>query len=344
MRDTTAKRDTRRNHLRKLIGLAIPLLLGGLIWWSGWWPTLAARDTSDSLQGYVEGEFLYLAAPAGGFLSQLQVARGQTVAAGQALFALDPQPEDLVLAEAEQRLQAARAKLEDLRRGQRPSELAAVAAQVVAAQADVEFTRKELKRYQDLLRNNFAQREAVDTAETAVARNQARLEQLQAQLQTAKLGGREFALQAAEAEAEAAAQTVAKARWTLRQKQQTAPAAGQVSDVLHYPGEWVNASQPVVALLPPERVKIRFAIPEARLSSLRLGQAVHFSCDGCRADLTAQISHISPQPEYTPPVLYNRDSRARLVFLAEAVPPPAIAATLHPGQPVEARLSQPAEP
>jgi HlyD family secretion protein len=114
-----------------------------------------------------------------------------------------------------------------------------------------------------------------------------------------------------------------------------APRDGQVTDTLYVQGEWVPAGSPVVALLPPANIKVRFFVPEKILGSVKTGQAVSVRCDGCEKPISAHISYISPQAEYTPPVIYSRENRAKLVFLVEARPAPVEAAELHPGQPVE---------
>lgn len=95
------------------------------------------------------------------------------------------------------------------------------------------------------------------------------------------------------------------------------------------------AGQPVLALLPPGNIKLRFFVPEAELSGIRLGQSLAARCDGCGAPLQVRVSHIAAQAEYTPPVIYSNAQRARLVFMVEARPEPADAARLHPGQPVD---------
>jgi HlyD family secretion protein len=94
----------------------------------------------------------------------------------------------------------------------------------------------------------------------------------------------------------------------------------------------------VVSLLPPQNIKLRFFLPEEKLGTVKAGQAVSVSCDGCGAPIPARISYIATGPEYTPPILYSKDSRAKLVFLIEARPSPADAERLHPGQPVDVRL------
>jgi HlyD family secretion protein len=100
----------------------------------------------------------------------------------------------------------------------------------------------------------------------------------------------------------------------------------------------VGAGQPVLTLLPPENVKARFYVPEPRLGAVTVGQGVELRCDGCPAPIRATVTWISPQAEYTPPVIYSKDSRARLVFLVEARPSPADAARLKPGQPLDVTL------
>ena len=118
----------------------------------------------------------------------------------------------------------------------------------------------------------------------------------------------------------------------------TAPVTARVQDTFFVEGEWVPAGRPVASLLPPGNVKIRFYVPQGILGSLSPGKDVEVRCDGCPEAIAAKISFISSQAEYTPPVLYSKDSRGKLVFLVEARPAPADAARLRPGQPVDVRL------
>jgi len=127
------------------------------------------------------------------------------------------------------------------------------------------------------------------------------------------------------------------AEWRIGQRHVTAPAAGVVADVLARPGETIPAGGPVVSLLPPENILVRFFVPEALLAKVHSGDKVALRCDGCPADLAATISFISPQAEYTPPVIYSEASRAKLVYMVEARPPPAEAALINPGQPIAVR-------
>jgi HlyD family secretion protein len=121
------------------------------------------------------------------------------------------------------------------------------------------------------------------------------------------------------------------ARTRLTRRNVFAPAGGTIQQVYFRPGEMVAAGRPVVSLLPPGNVKLRFFVPEAVLPQIKPGDAVTVKCDGCATHLTASISFISKKAEYTPPVIYSLDERAKLVFLVEA----------RPDQPDEVRVGQP---
>jgi HlyD family secretion protein len=128
---------------------------------------------------------------------------------------------------------------------------------------------------------------------------------------------------------------LALARWREGQKQRTAPGRRPVHDVMYRVGEWVPAGAPVVALLPPGAVKLRFFVPESSWRARCRGRRGAVSCDGCPPDLTAKVRYVSPQAEFTPPVIYSDGSRSKLVFMAEAAPKARVA--LCPGQPVDVR-------
>ena len=93
------------------------------------------------------------------------------------------------------------------------------------------------------------------------------------------------------------------------------PTSARIQDVFFQRGEWVAANQPVVSLIPDNKVKVRFFVPQAAVARYRPGKSVRFSCDGCPAGLSAEIRYVSPKPEFTPPVIFSRDSRDKLVFM-----------------------------
>ena len=307
----------------------IPLLLA-----------VAACGNSEptTLQGYVEGEYVRVAAPFAGTLVKLDAQRGQNVSADAPLFALEAESESAARREADERLKRSLAQVDDLRKGLRSSEIDAVRAQLAQAEVAAELSTKEHVRQLDLVSKGFVSQQRADEAKAARDRDRSKVAELGAQLATARSGSRPDEIRAAEAESRAAREALAQADWRLRQKTVAATVAGTVTDTLFTRGEFVPAGSPVVTLLPPGNVKLRFFVPESRLGAVQVGQKVSFSCSGCAPDLAATVAFVAPQAEFTPPVIYSKDSRAKLVFLVEARPAPEQAAKLHPGQPVDVKL------
>lgn len=294
-----------------------------------------ARDQPEVFQGYLEGEFVYVASPLGGRLDRLEVARGGQVAVGDPLFTLEDASEAAALRMAEGELRAAEARLEDLRKGSRPSELAALEARLAQARAATELSRLEFDRQRVLHESRVITDRVFDEARTNHERNLRLVDEIDAQLATARLGARSDAINAAEAAVSAAAAARERAAWQVDQKRARAPVGGLVHDTLYRVGEYVAATRPIVVLLPPQAIKVRFFAPEPEAATLAIGAEVRVLLSGRSGPLTARISYVSPRPEFTPPVLYNRDNRSKLVTMIEATLDPADAAGLHPGQPVE---------
>ena len=293
------------------------------------------RQETGTYQGYLEGEFVYLASPLAGRLDKLAVQKGAFVTAGTPLFTLEQGAELAKLREAAERSRQAQARLADLRKGQRPSELAALEARLAQAHAAAELAGREFARLTQLHTNHVASDDDFDHARLNEESATKLVVELAAQLDTAQLGARPDAIAAGEADAAAAQAALDQAGWAVAQKSQTAPRGGLVYDTLYREGEFVAAAAPVLALLPPENIKARFFVAEADYGKLKAGDTVKVTISGHDAPLEARISYLSPQPEFTPPVLYNRENRAKLVFMVEAVFDPAAARNLHPGQPVE---------
>lgn len=288
--------------------------------------------------GYVEGEFVRVAAPLSGTLLELAVQRGTQVAKDAPLFTLESEQERAARAEAEARVRQAQATLANLEKARRPPEIAAARAQLAQAQASLRQSEADLARTQKLVADKFLPPQQRDQALAARDRDRGRVAELSQQLQVANLPARADEIAAATADVKAASDALAQAQWRLEQKSQTAPAAGLVADTLYRAGEWVAAGAPVVSLLPPANVKLRFYVPETVVGSLRIGDAVTVRCDGCGADIPAKVRFIATQAEFTPPVIYSRENRANLVFLVEAWPDTPNPA-LHPGLPVEVALA-----
>jgi HlyD family secretion protein len=138
----------------------------------------------------------------------------------------------------------------------------------------------------------------------------------------------------------AAASALTQAKWRLARREGRAPADAVVQDVMFREGESAAPNQPVVSLLPPQNIKVRFFVPEGELAHIAEGGKVHLTCSGCTAELTGTIRFISTEAEFTPPVIYSDQSKEKLVYMAEATPDER-PEELHPGQPVTVSLASP---
>jgi HlyD family secretion protein len=297
------------------------------------------RPPSDRVQGYVEGEFVYVASPFAGALESLAVRRGAQVRAGDPLFALEHVSEKAARDEAERRLGQALANLDDARKGRRPTEIESIKAQLKQAQAALRLSTREVRRQEGLTAVPGAAVELeVDRARAAREQDQQRVAQLQADLNTALLGSRTDQVIAAEAEVRAREAALARVEWELGQKRQQAPKTGLVFDTLYREGEWVPAGRPVVVLLPPENIKVRAFVAEKRIGTIHPGNDAHVAVDGIGKLFSGKVSFVSPRAEYTPPVIFSQESREKLVFMVEILFDPQAAADLNPGQPVDVQF------
>jgi len=295
------------------------------------------KPENNSWQGYIEGEFVLLASPYAGQLQKLYVRRGDKVEAGKPAFALESESERAARTEAEQRLRTARARLENLQATvRRTAEIEALRAEIRQARAARELALSQYAQQEKLFKNGFITQAKLDEARAARDRDVARVVETEAQLRTALQPlGREAELKAAEGDIAAAQAALAQAAWKLEQRSVAAPVAGMVQDTYFVEGEYVPAARPVVSLLPPGNVKARFYVQETTVGAIAMGREIQVSCDGCPAPIAGKVSYVSAQAEYTPPVLYSKESRSKLMFLVEAR---LEGGTLRPGQPVDVRL------
>lgn len=307
---------------------------------AGWWLWSFHRSGPSTFSGYVDADYVWVASPLAGTLTVLDVRRGDKVHKGQRVFVLDDIAERAARNEAEGRLDQAEAQLADLLTGRRPAEIDTIAAQLAQAQAALRQSEADYRRQVRLKPSGGTSAQQMEQSRSLRDQNRGRTEELEAQLRVARLPGRDEQINAAKATADAAKAALAQAQWRLDQKTGLAPTESLVVDTLYRPGEMVNAGAPVVQLLPPENIKIRFFVPETMVAQLSVGEPIRVSCDGCGAPVPSVIRFISPQAEFTPPVIYSREQRARLVFMVEARP------TEHPerlriGQPVDVTMASP---
>lgn len=180
------------------------------------------------------------------------------------------------------------------------------------------------------------QRAAVAENEAAVAN--AKITFTRAQELLKRAVGSQKAFDDAEATLRTAEARLNSAKTRLDRRTIASPATGAIQEVYFRVGEMVPAGRPIVSLLPPANVKVRFFVPQAVLPSVQIGTRVAVQCDGCIEPIIARVRFVAAQAEFTPPVIYSQEERARLVFRIEAIPEKP--ETLKVGQPVSVSLQQ----
>jgi HlyD family secretion protein len=178
------------------------------------------------------------------------------------------------------------------------------------------------------------QRADLAVAEAAVVNTKQALDRATQLLKTASGTQRDFDVaQAAYRQADA---QLAAAKTRLDRRKLSSPVEGMIQQIYFRPGETVPPSRPIIAVLPPGNIKVRFFIPENFLARIAIGDEVRVTCDGCMNNITAPITFISRNVEFTPPVIYSLEERSKLVYLVEARP--AETQMLRVGQPVTVDL------
>ena len=301
--------------------------------------TLTACNSNETVfQGYVEGEYAYIASVVSGNLTQRLVNRGDQVVVNQPLFVLDPQPETDRLSQAKFQLTQAKNQLFDLQKGARFTVIENIQAQLEQAQAGLDFAQKTFERYQVLYRSGAIDKGRLDQARSQYEQNLQAVNAVDAQLAEAKLGARENQIMAQKAAVDAAEAIVKQAQWMLLQKSVRATVNAQVFDTLYELGEFVEVGHPVIVLLPPHKIKLIFFVPEKIVSKITVGDEVIVDCDSCKNSYKAKVSFISPSAEFTPPVIFSQASRDKLVYRIEARMPLKVTKYFHPGQPIDVAI------
>jgi HlyD family secretion protein len=293
--------------------------------------------------GYVEGEFVQLAPIEVAQIDSISVKRGEHVERGATIATLERSDAEQAVRQAEAQYGQAQAQLADLELGRRPEEIAVLEASLNSAEAEVEQAQLVYGRQSDLLQRGFSAQSQYDQAKTNLDQARAQVRQAKANLAVAKLPARPDAIKAAENQVGMAKATLEQARWRLSQRTLTAPSPGRIDDIIRNPGDMAGPSAPVVSMLPDGAIKLKLYLPETLLSSVSVGSVLDVHCDGCPGGQTARVSYISPDPEFTPPVIYSLDRRQKLVYLVEARPD-GDARALKPGQIVDVAISGDAGP
>jgi HlyD family secretion protein len=312
--------------------------LGALIGMIGAFAAGFTADTPQAYNGYIEADYVYIAATNAGRLNDISTDEGQTVTAEQTLFSLDDDQYRAALSAAIAQQAAAEATWRNLETGSRSEEIDVIKASLRQAEASRELARTTLERTLKLKQSGLVPDSQVDTARAQLDTTSATVAQLQAQLSVAELPARPEQLAAAKANFEAAMANVEVAQVQLDDRTVESPVGGIVDRLFYKSGEVVGTGSPVLSILPPGELKVEFFVPETDRNRFRIGDILDLTCDSCASGLTATISYMASQPQNTPPIIYSRDERRRLVFLAEARIDESV--SLLPGQPVTMKVPE----
>lgn len=294
-------------------------------------PGFGAAETP-RYNGYVEAEYLYAAPSTSGQITTIAVTEGQVIKAGDLLFTLAETQQRALVEAADARVTAAAANLQNLATGGREDEIAVARATLSKAEADVSLARESAARSGKLFAQGLIAQARLDQDRATLASAEAEVRQLSAQLKVAELPARDAQQSQAEANLAAARADAKKAQADLADRRIFAPASGRVERLFFDAGEMASTGTPVLSLLPEGALKIKFYLPQAARQAFEIGEVVAVTCDGCPPGIDATVSFMASDPQFTPPVIYSRDERQRLSFLAEATLDKSVA--LQPGQPV----------
>ncbi|RMH45388.1 MAG: biotin/lipoyl-binding protein [Alphaproteobacteria bacterium] len=286
--------------------------------------------------GYVEGDHVRIAPIEPARIEEVAVRRGDRVSVGQRIATLERRDAEIALRQAEAAVAAARSRVEDLKQGARPEEIQRLEAQIRSARARVDQLERERARQEALFARGDVSAARLEEIETELEVARAGVAELEASLAVARLPARADQIEAAEAALEEAIAARDAAAWRLSQRVLVAERAGVVADILRHAGELGGPDAPVVSVLPDGAVRLVFFVRQDLLPRLALGQDLDFTCDGCPSQAKATISYIASGPEFTPPVIYSRKERQKLVFRIEARPVADFG--LKPGQIVDVQL------
>lgn len=296
------------------------------------------NDKRSHMQGYVDAELAYMSSSKGGKLMVFNLDRGDEIKVGDVLFELEEQPEKSMLELGVKKVEESKARLENAEKGQRPTELEALESKVIQAQARYDLAVMMWQRQENLVKQKAIDQATVDRAKREMDESQGLLEETKANLETAKLGARVDEIKAAKAQLEQAEADLVRLQWEYDQKVVKSWVNASIFDKYFEVGENVGAFKPVVSLFVPDKIRAIFFVSEVELNKLKVGQKVRILCDNCRKDIEATISFISPQAEYTPPVIYSTERRSELVFRVEAKFNKEDEMKMNLGMPIEAIL------
>ena len=282
----------------------------------------ACREESGRLQGWVEADLVFVGPDEAGRIETLHVREGDTVAAGVPLFAIDSELQSADVHTASAQVAEARARLARLETAQqRKEEIAVLEAQEKPRAGDARRSppssssaSRRCARGAFRRRRSSTSRRPIPTATRPRSKKSAARSRSRAWPHTRRTSRRHASRSRPRSRGATRRET------KLARRKLAAPVDGAVQQVYYRPGEMVPAARPVLSILPPGNIKLRFFVAQALLPKIALGDAVAVRATAATRGSTAKVSFIARTAEYTPPVIYSLEERNKLVFMVEARP------------------------
>lgn len=272
------------------------------------------------INGYVEAEFTYISPYNGGTLDEIFVQKGQEIKVGDKLFSVGKEINEANLQIAINELEIAKLNYENLTKGKRDSEITAIKEQLNSANITFENAKKEYNRALNLQNNGAISKSEFDLRKSNFENAKAKVSELKAILQTANLGARDDEIEIAKRNIKIAEQNLEKMQIQVSKNTAVSATNGSIYDIFFRKGEFVSQANPVLAIFEPQNLKVRFFVSQKLLPSLKIGDEIAVIADGIKDEIKAKISFISPNAEFTPPVIYSVESREKMIFMIEAIP------------------------
>lgn len=279
---------------------------------------IACESQPDALHGYAEGRFRLLTTQDSGQIAQILSKDGMRVAAGTPIATLDTAVQEAEVEHAAARLAAAQSQLADSARGGRTQLVEAAQQRLASAQAAAISAQQDYDRIKPLFDRGVVAKSRLDSTLSRLREAKASVAERTEEVTLARLPQREDRIKALEADVAAARAALDSQRQRLKRMQLTAPSDGVIDRVLRRAGEVAGPGAPIIRFLPDDgRMAVLF-VPEPKRTAITVGQQLSIECDGCETKLAAQVDVLASDAEFTSPMIFSDQERARLVYRLEA--------------------------
>lgn len=268
-----------------------------------------------TVYGNVDIRQVQLAFHATGRIQSLTVQEGDGVKAGQQVAEIDPIRYEASVARAAAEVAAQKQILARLTAGTRPEEIREAQARVKAAEAKLDDARLVHQRTQELYRNRTAPKQSLDDAEAAFESARAEVDAAREALTLAVKGPREEDIAAARAKVKASEAALRLAEREFEDTRLYAPTAGVIQNRILEPGDMAFPETPVLTLALTDPVWIRAYVSEPDLGKIASGMKAHVTTDSFPDKIyRGWIGFISPTAEFTPKEVQTTELRTKLVY------------------------------